>query len=463
MTTPRTYAIVGAGFSGMAVAIQLLQGLKGPARVCLINRSLSFGRGLAYGTNSPSHLLNVPAGRMSIDPDQETGFIDYLKGRGLPYRAGDFVPRSLYGDYLERSLLRAQAAAADGVKLELVEAEVLGIDLEGPAPSLRLSNDQVIPATEVILALGNFTPQPPRTLSNVSWSAATLVNDVWSHGVLDALPTDAPVLLVGTGLTAYDAVLRLLDRGHRGSITMLSRRALMPQPHREQETPPAAGLVPEGFLAGETSPRRQLRAVRNLMREAAEAGHDWRDVIGGLRSHTPRLWQQLSTAGKKQFLRHLMPHWDTHRHRAAPAIFKRIRAATESGQLKVWQGRLIDATPHAEHVDVTWKPRGAAQPSHAKFAAVVNCTGPSSDLNKVNDPLITQLREAKALDVDPFALGLMVDSDYRVLKRDGQPLKAVRYVGPLLKAQLWEATAVPELRMHAKRVAQRVLEASSRS
>jgi uncharacterized NAD(P)/FAD-binding protein YdhS len=74
--TSRTYAIVGAGFSGMAVAVQLLQRLKGPARVCLINRSLSFGRGLAYGTNSPSHLLNVPAGRMSLDPDRETGFID---------------------------------------------------------------------------------------------------------------------------------------------------------------------------------------------------------------------------------------------------------------------------------------------------------------------------------------------------------------------------------------------------
>ncbi len=115
MNDMRTYAIVGAGFSGMAVAIGLLQRLKAPARVYLINRSLSFGRGLAYGTNSPSHLLNVPAGRMSLDPRQDSGFLDFLASRGLPYRAGDFVPRSLYGDYLERSLLRAQAAAPDGV------------------------------------------------------------------------------------------------------------------------------------------------------------------------------------------------------------------------------------------------------------------------------------------------------------------------------------------------------------
>jgi uncharacterized NAD(P)/FAD-binding protein YdhS len=460
MTSPRTYAIVGAGFSGMAVAIGLLQRLKGPARVYLINRSLSFGRGLAYGTNSPSHLLNVPAGRMSLDPKQETGFIDFLASRGLPYRAGDFVPRSLYGDYLERSLLRAQAAAADGVKLELVEAEVLGIEPigEGGGQALRLNPARTIEATEVILALGNFTPQPPSIASPAHWNGGALVNDVWSHGVLDSLPPDASVMLVGTGLTAYDAVLRLLDQGHRGSIAMLSRRALLPQPHREQETPPAPGIVPADFLAGETSVRMQLRRLRELIRRAAAEGHDWRDVIGGLRPHTPRLWQQLDLRGRKQFLRHLMPYWDTHRHRAAPAIFKRIRAALDSGQLSVLQGRLVDAVAQdGAGVQVTWKPRGTVQALTSSCAAVVNCTGPSSDLRRVRDPLIAYLRDSGALSIDPLALGLEVDADYRVLRQDGTTLAAVRYVGPLLKAQLWEATAVPELRMHASRLVDRLM------
>ena len=461
MSSPRTYAIVGAGFSGMAVAVGLLQRLQGPARVYLINRSLSFGRGLAYGTNSPSHLLNVPAGRMSLDPKHETGFTDFLASRGLPYRAGDFVPRSLYGDYLERSLLRAQAAAADGVKLELVEAEVLGIEaIAGSGKqALRLNPDRVIEATEVILALGNFTPQPPSTASPAHWNGGALVNDVWSHGVLDSLPPDASVMLVGTGLTAYDAVLRLLDQGHRGPITMLSRRALLPQPHREQETPPAPGIVPPDFLAGETSVRTQLRRLRELVRRAAAEGHDWRDVIGGLRPHTPRLWQQLDLRGRKQFLRHLMPYWDTHRHRAAPAIFKRMRAAMDTGQLSVLQGRLVDAVAQegAGGVQVTWKQRGTGRAVTSTYAAVVNCTGPSSDLRRVRDPLIAHLRDTGALSVDPLALGLEVDADYRVLRQDGAPLGAVRYVGPLLKAQLWEATAVPELRLHASQLVARLM------
>jgi uncharacterized NAD(P)/FAD-binding protein YdhS len=452
MTKYPTYAVVGAGFSGMAVAVQLLRRLTMPARVCLINRSLSFGRGLAYGTNSPSHLLNVPAGRMSIDPDQEAGFTDYLRGRGLPYGPADFVPRSLYGDYLERCLLNAQLGAADGVKLELIEAEVLTMETlgQGEAPVLRLSSGRVLEATEVVLALGNFTPRPPATRSGIQWNLPNLVNDVWAPGTLQDVPSHAAVLLVGSGLTAYDAVLRLLDKGHRGAITMLSRRALLPQPHREQEAPPASGIVPPTFLQGEASTRRQLRAVRQLIAQAALAGHDWRDVIGGLRAHTPRLWKQLGAREKRQFLRHLVPYWDTHRHRAAPAIFKRIQMAMNSGQLAVIQGRLVDvdALP-GEAVQVTWQARGASVPCNAGYAAVINCTGPSSDLRVVADPLIAQLRGSGALTVDPLALGLVVDPDYRVINSDGKALKSVRYVGPLLKAGLWEATAVPELRAHA--------------
>ncbi|HUR87537.1 MAG TPA: FAD/NAD(P)-binding protein [Ramlibacter sp.] len=452
----RTYAIVGAGFSGMAVAVQLLQRLQAPARICLINRSLSFGRGLAYGTNSPSHLLNVPAGRMSIDPEHESGFVDYLQGRGLPYKGGDFVPRSLYGDYLERCLLKAQASAAEGVRLEMIESEVLRLETQGDgeAPVLHLANGRAIEASEVVLALGNFTPKPPHTLRVIDWNQPPLVNDVWAHGVLDGLPRDASVLLVGTGLTAYDAVLRLLDQKHEGPITMLSRRALLPQPHRDHETPPASGLVPAGFLAGEANLRAALRATRELLAKAAGDGHDWRDVIGGLRPITPRLWQQLDAKSKKQFLRHVGPHWDTHRHRAAPAIWRRIEGALEPGQLRVVAGRLVDIeVANPELARVTWRARGANTTTSSEFRAVVNCTGPSSDLRSVADPFIAQLRDGRQLEIDPFALGLSVDSEYRVVRADGAALKNVRYVGPLLKAQRWEATAVPELRLHSREVA----------
>ena len=64
------------------------------------------------------------------------------------------------------------------------------------------------------------------------------------------------------------------------------------------------------------------------------------------------------------------------------------------------------------------------------------------------------LRSQLAVRVDSMGLGLAVGEGYRLQKADGSLHARVRYVGPLLKAQWWEATAVPELRVHAAALAQ---------
>ena len=449
-----TIAIVGAGFSGMAVAAQLLRRLRAPARVLLVNRHSRFGRGLAYGTHSGSHLLNVPAGRMGIDAEDEGGFARYLAALGLPYAASDFVPRNLYGAYLEHSLQLAQHQAAPGVRLELVEAAVERLS---PAPAggwlLALGHGTELPADQVVLALGNFTPQPPFALRELAWGAPPLVADPWTPQATIGLEAAAPVLLIGSGLTAYDVALQLVERGHTGPILMMSRRGLLPQSHRQQEAPPAHDWADGSFLAGEQRPRVMLAAIRRRVREAEAIGADWRDVVGSLRAHTVRLWQQLDARGRGQFLRHLGPFWDTHRHRAAPMIDRNIRQHIASGQLRPLAGRLeqVEVTP-AGDVLARWCPRGRAASQQLQVRRVINCTGPSSNLKHVGDALIRQLLADGHLRPDAFGLGLRVDPQYRTCE-SGAHGPVLHYVGPLLKAQHWEATAVPELRQHALRLA----------
>jgi uncharacterized NAD(P)/FAD-binding protein YdhS len=75
------------------------------------------------------------------------------------------------------------------------------------------------------------------------------------------------------------------------------------------------------------------------------------------------------------------------------------------------------------------------------------------DLRRVEDDLMDSLRARHALRVDTMGLGLSVGEGYRLQKADGSLHERVRYVGPLLKAQWWEATAVPELRVHAAALA----------
>ena len=62
---PRSIAVIGAGFSGTILVAHLLRRSRGGLRVFLINKSGRLARGVAYGTRSSSHVLNVPPGRMS--------------------------------------------------------------------------------------------------------------------------------------------------------------------------------------------------------------------------------------------------------------------------------------------------------------------------------------------------------------------------------------------------------------
>jgi choline dehydrogenase-like flavoprotein len=63
LKAPYAVVIVGSGYSGTMVAVHLARAQRG-LRAALIDRSKTFGRGVAYGTTDPKHLLNVPADHM---------------------------------------------------------------------------------------------------------------------------------------------------------------------------------------------------------------------------------------------------------------------------------------------------------------------------------------------------------------------------------------------------------------
>ncbi|MDP1931970.1 MAG: FAD/NAD(P)-binding protein [Gammaproteobacteria bacterium] len=455
--------IVGGGFSGVALAWQLLNILQRPTRIVLINKGSQIGRGMAYGTPSPHHLLNVPAGRMGLSPDDEQGFLRYLHGLGLPFSGSDFVPRTLYGAYLERSLGEARAAAEPrGMELILHNAGVTGImQTADNQHEVVLDVGTSITAKAVVLALGNFASKPPLQQPGLQWNESGLHVSAWAPAGFDVGGINDPVLLLGCGLTAFDVLLQLRHQGHRGTVTMLSRRGLLAQAHRQLEVAPPQGIVSQDILQGVTSIRTMLRTVREMIRSAELQGHDWRDVIGGLRAATPRLWKQLPVAERRRFLRHLAPYWDTHRHRAAVPIARQVQQELGSGILKIKAGRLLALRREGESWQADICGRGASGIQTLTAAMIVNCTGPSSDLESVKDPLISSLVQQGRLCADPIGIGVEVDEEYRLLDNKGAGQPGFFYVGPLLRAGLWEATAVPELRMHAARAARIIKDQTS--
>jgi len=96
-------AIIGTGFSGSLLAVQLLRRFLPRGRVYLIEKNAQIGRGLAYSTGNPNHVLNVRAGRMSAFADGPDRFVGWLrehveaKGESEAHwsGSGQFVPRRL--------------------------------------------------------------------------------------------------------------------------------------------------------------------------------------------------------------------------------------------------------------------------------------------------------------------------------------------------------------------------------
>ena len=91
----------------------------------LIERGDRIGRGVAYGTDFAGHLLNVPAASMSGLPDDPEHFLRFVRSDSdAAAEPTTFVPRRVYGAYLEALLEESLQVAGPGASLVRRQGEV---------------------------------------------------------------------------------------------------------------------------------------------------------------------------------------------------------------------------------------------------------------------------------------------------------------------------------------------------
>jgi uncharacterized NAD(P)/FAD-binding protein YdhS len=450
--TDDTIAIVGGGFSGTLVAVHLLRGAPGTVeRIYLVERAEGRVGGVAYRTPSASHTLNVPAGRMSAFEDDPDDFLRYVRRREPALTGGSFVPRRIYGEYLADTFEEARRASA--LPLIRVAGEVVDVDEVEGLVSLGLADGRSFAADRVLLAIGNFPPADPPGVDERFATSIRYARNPWAADALE-VDREEDVLLVGTGLTMCDIALALRDADHHGRIHAVSRRGLLPQPHRVSAQPPPHLEPPGDLPAWPDTALGMLRALRREVRVRAAEEVDWREVVTSIRDETPSLWQRLDRDERSRFLERLRPYWETHRHRSSPETAFGIESLIAAGSLEIVVGQIESLAADARGVTATLRRRGGPAGHDLRVGKVINCTGPDTDLARVREPLVESLRANGLVRPDSLGLGLDSDERGRLLDVEGRPSGRLLLVGPLRKGRLWENTAVPELRVEARRMAE---------
>jgi uncharacterized NAD(P)/FAD-binding protein YdhS/predicted metal-dependent enzyme (double-stranded beta helix superfamily) len=450
--------VIGGGFSGSIVAANLLnrsRDFKGDKlTVTVAERRGTIGTGVAYGTPTEEHLLNVPANRMSAWPDRPDDFSTWaFNNKGSSDPKG-FLPRKWYGEYIRETLLRVANERYENARLSLVLDEVVRVQRDPNGTwDVQFASGQSQTADALVLAIGHRPPSDP--FAGIWLGPRTrYIADPWNAGSLQGIGSRDTVIALGSGLTAIDVVLSLFTESDVHSVTLLSRRGLLPKVHAG--TPPrdmSDVLMP--LLAKSESLRLIdiVRTIRKTIKAQPKTKDGWQSVIDGVRPFTSAIWQTLNDLERQKFLSRLRPYWEVHRHRMPPEVNRRLNDWLLKGQLRLIAAdvNLVTANHHAVEISLNRK-LGSIRNERITADWVINCTGPQPSNSATANPVIASLIGTGIVRSDSLNLGLLTADDGRPLDSERRAVENLWILGTLRKPQYWESTAVPELREQAAQV-----------
>lgn len=423
--------IVGMGACGVAAFAELVDRLSTDPvdglAIALIERDDMLGRGLAFGTDQPGHLLNTESRLMGLYPHEPDHFRGWLAARraaaGAPIaeEGVDYAPRREYGVYLRDVLDDACARARRaGLSVTVHRSEAIAIEGGRDEATVMLADGSAIAGSHILLTLG--TPKPDR-FTELDGRPGYF-DFPWPAGRLrDGIDPADDVLVLGSSLSAIDTLATLLDEGHRGHIRFASPDGLLPRveiPAVEEPYPRRHfTLAAMRALIRARGPRFSIvDMVRLFRREAEEAAGgpiDWHgedrigspaldllpgDIAAAERGDEPfqriltsarfeasEMWDLLGPRDRRRFRRWLAPHFSAARFTMPIVNARRIAAAAASGQLTVHGG--------IEKTDWDAEANGFvarfADGSVLRVPVVVNATGTAMRLGDMPDPLIRRL------------------------------------------------------------------------
>jgi uncharacterized NAD(P)/FAD-binding protein YdhS len=228
-------ALVGAGASAVALlhALHARDDME-PGELLIYDPSAHLWRGRAYQPDDDCVRVNSVPTDMAVVAHDENHLSNWLRAREImlgrsaftdKISGSTFIPRAVYGDYLEQSarqallLLGRRGWHVTFIRQRVTHIRQRGAQLEIESDSERRIVDYAVVATGA---------GPPTDVYGLAGADNFIADPYPVARTLFGLPDDAAVAVIGTGLTAVDIALGLRAKGHRGRIRLLSRSGSLP-------------------------------------------------------------------------------------------------------------------------------------------------------------------------------------------------------------------------------------------
>jgi uncharacterized NAD(P)/FAD-binding protein YdhS len=413
-------AVIGTGMGAVMLLSALAEAGGPPQELWLLDKAPLSSE--AYTAAAPEHILNTRARAMGLTAATLDGFARFAAsqlGGAETETASAFLPRRLYARFLSEGLERALSALkAQGWAVRRRREEALGARREAGVWTIDTDRGR-LRADRLVLAIG------PHRFDRFPFAVSP-----WA--LSGAAAKASRILIIGAGLTAADAAVRLVALGHQGALILASPGPGLPLAQSHEPQPPALIAPPQPTQ----SPSALLGGVRRSLAAAAAAGADWRAGMDALRAQTPSLWAALPAAARRRLLQsNRLLAWSRHRHRLPPQTAETIAALQAAGRLSFLRDR-VTATIEGGVV--------FARAGPAIFDLVVDARG--FDISFARNALVKRLIATGAARACPTGFGLAPDARLQV----GEDVYAM---GAMLSGALLETTAAPEIRDQAGRIA----------
>jgi len=446
--------IIGGGFTGAAIAWNLARAGVLAARIIVVEPREQLGGGLAYSSRDPAFRINVPAAKMSLDPDDIEDFARWVETAGAvddDVAAGlddgrVFPQRSVFGRYVAERL----SPFLDNDVVEHRRASAIGARRMPTGFRIAADDGTTVDVDRLVLAVSHPPPQPPERLRAAFAGHPKFVADTTTPGALDVVHPDDRVLVVGTGLTGADVIASLDRRGHRGPITAIARRGLRSKGH----APFAQEQAGDFTTKPATTTLQLLKRIRAEVAAAEARGLTWHPVLDAVRTQGAAIWSALPLAERRRLVRHLRAYWDVHRFRVAPEVEAALDRRIAAGRLDLFAASIAGAALHDDVFEVALRRRHTSEVVLHHFDGVLVATGPAHGAILETAPLLADLARQGLVQADPAGLGIATDEQGRAIGADGTPVDTLFIGGPLARGTFGELMGLPEVAAYAKRIAE---------